>query len=79
MSIAAEQWKAEGMALGKAEGLREGQARTLLRLLERRFGSVSESVRERVATADIDTLDRWFDRGLDAPTLDTVFEEGRTH
>ncbi len=83
MSIAAEQWKAEGMALGKAEGLREGlregQARTLLRLLERRFGSVSDLLRERVSAADVDTLDRWFDHGLDAPTLDAVFEEGRTH
>ena len=83
MSIAAEQWKAEGIALGEAkglqQGLQQGQARTLLRQLERRFGSVSESVRQRVSAADIDTLDQWLDRVLEAPTLDAVFDEGRTH
>jgi len=79
MSIAAEQWKAEGMALGEAKGLQQGQARTLLRLLQRRFGSVPEAVRERVSSADVNALDQWLDRVLDAPTLDAVFEEGQTH
>ena len=69
----------KGLQQGRQEGRQEGEARTLLRLLERRFGPVSESVRERVSAADVDTLDRWFDHGIDAPTLDAVFDEGRTH
>ncbi len=83
MSIAAEQWKAEGMTLGKAEGLREGlregQAKTLLRLLGRRFGSVPEAIQQRVSAASIEALDQWLDRVLDAPTLDAVFDDGRAH
>ncbi|WP_029010217.1 Rpn family recombination-promoting nuclease/putative transposase [Azospirillum halopraeferens] len=83
VSLAAREWIAEGeakgMAKGKAEGLHEGQARTLLRLLNRRFGPVSDTVRARVNAADLDALDRWFDRALDAPTLEAVFDEAGSH
>ena len=75
MSIAAEEWKAEGMAAG----LHRGQARTLLRQLERRFGPLPDAVRERLFAADTETLDQWADRVLDAPNLDAVFEDGRSH
>lgn len=68
-------WKAEGKAEGWCEGRHEGQGRSLPHLLERRFGPVSDTVRARVDAADIDTLDRWFDRALDASTLETVFDE----
>ena len=87
MSIADEQWKAEGIALGMEKGmekglekgLREGQVRALLRQLEHRFGPVSESARGLVAAADITALELWLDRVLDAPTLDAVFTEDQTH
>ena len=83
MSLAAEQLMAEslqeGLKRGRQEGRREERARTVLRLLERRFGSLAEPVRARVSAADLDTLDRWFDRALDAATLDAVFDDGRTH
>jgi hypothetical protein len=87
MSIAAEQWKAEGMAEGKAEGKAEGMAEgriegkaaALMRLLERRFGPVPEAARAEVAAADLDTLDRLFDRALDASTLDAVFDDAMLH
>lgn len=68
-----------GLEKGLEKGRQEGEARTLLRQLERRFGPVSESVRQRVSVADIDALDQWLDRVLDAPTLEAVFDEGRTH
>ncbi len=68
-----------GMERGLEKGRQEGEARTLLRLLERRFGRVSDSVRTQVMAADLETLDLWFDRGFDAPTLDAVFDEGPTH
>jgi predicted transposase YdaD len=79
LSLAAREWIAEGKAEGKAEGLQEGQARTLLRLLERRFGPVSDAIRTQVTAADLNTLERWFDRAIDAPTLDAVFNEGVSH
>ena len=70
---------AEGLQQGRQEGRQEGGVRSLLRLLERRFGPVPEPVRARVAAADLDTLERWFDRGIDAPTLDAVFDDGKAH
>ncbi len=79
MSIAAEQWKAEGKVEGMVLGQRDGQARSLIRLLEKRFGPVPEAVRARVTAAEIDVLDQWLDRVLDAPTLDAVFGDGKSH
>jgi predicted transposase YdaD len=83
MSIAAEQWKAEGiaegLAQGEAKGLVRGKAESLLRLLAHRFGPVSETLRRQVSTADPEVLDRWFDRAIDAPSLDAVFDDGTRH
>ncbi|HRQ80100.1 MAG TPA: hypothetical protein PKZ97_03195 [Azospirillaceae bacterium] len=78
-SLAAREWVAEGKVEGKIEGLHEGQARTLLLQLERRFGLVTDEVRTRVTAADLDTIDDWLDRVLDAPTLDAMFDEAIPH
>ena len=85
MSIAAEQWKAEakaegraqGRAEGKVEGEAKGKAEALLRLLDRRFGPIPESLRSQVNGANLVTLDLWFDRALDASTLDAVFGDAK--
>ncbi|QQP89192.1 Rpn family recombination-promoting nuclease/putative transposase [Skermanella sp. TT6] len=71
MSIAAEQWKAEGKAEGKAD--------LLLRLLRRRFGDVPESTLERVLGAPDGDLDEWAENILDAPSLDAVFTGRRSN
>ena len=77
MSIAAEEWKAEGIqigqAMGKAEGKAEGKADMLLRLLRRRFDSLPETVIAKVRNASEDQLNEWADNILDAQTLDMVF------
>lgn len=63
----------EGRKEGRREGRREGQAELLLRLLELRFGALSESTLRRVHdAADID-LTGWADRVLSAESLDQVF------
>ena len=64
-----DQWKAEG----KAEGLQKGQALALLSLLEQRFGVLSDTDRDRVGSADLDTIGLWLSRVLHAPTIDAVF------
>jgi predicted transposase YdaD len=51
----------------------EGQQELLLRLLSRRFGSLPEAVIARVRDAGREDLERWFDRSLDAASLDEVF------
>ena len=63
-----------------AEALMErGKARGLTRLLERRFGPLPRTVRERVAAADPGELDAWLDRILDADSLAAVFEGSNRH
>jgi hypothetical protein len=62
-------------AAGRAEGRREGEAEMLLRLLRVRFGPLPAEVTTRVTTADPETLLRWSERVLSAPTLEAVFAE----
>jgi hypothetical protein len=58
----------EGYEKGVAE-----QRAILLRQLGRRFGAVPEPIAARVAAATSPELERWFDRVLDAASLDDVF------
>jgi hypothetical protein len=53
----------------------EVRARTLLRQIEKRFGTIPEDLRSRVLSAPAAELDRWLDRILDAPTLEVLFED----
>ena len=64
---------------GKAEGLEQGKAEGLTRIMERRFGPLSRTVRDRIAGADPDELDAWFDRVLDADNLEAMFEASSLH
>jgi flagellar biosynthesis/type III secretory pathway protein FliH len=87
MSIAVEQWKAEGKAegiqigkaVGKAEGKAEGKADMLLRFLRLRFGVVPETTLVTVMAASEDQLNEWAEKVLDAPTLEGVFAERRAN
>ena len=65
--------KAAGMAEGEARGQTQGQAQSLIRLLERRFGPLSDPQRARITGAEMDQMDRWLDRVLDAPSLEVFF------
>jgi len=64
-----------GEARGEARGELRGAANVVLRLLARRFGQVPDDIERRVRSADADTVQRWGDRVVDAPTLDDVFAE----
>lgn len=59
---------------GRAEGRAEGLAASLLHLLRRRFGAVPAAVQERIGQADPASVEAWFDRAVDAPSLGAVFE-----
>ena len=63
----------KGRRQGRQEGRQEGEAALLLRLLERRFGALTGQTRERIATADSVTLEKWSLRVLDAGSFDDVF------
>ena len=74
-----ERGKAEGLELGKAEGLELGKAEGLTRIMERRFGPLSSTVRDRIAAAGPDELDAWLDRVLDADSPEEVFDGSSRH
>jgi hypothetical protein len=57
---------------GLQQGVRQGEAEMLLRLLGRRFGDVPDEVRQRVETADAETLLQWSERLLTARSLEDV-------
>jgi hypothetical protein len=66
------QWLQEGHSAGRVKGRLEGEAAFLLRLLERRFGTLPAGVRDRVAAADAAALETWGLRVLDAGSLEDV-------
>ena len=55
-----------------AQGEQRGEAKILLRQIERTFGPPSETVRHRITEADSATLLEWSDRILEARSLDEV-------
>lgn len=57
------------------KGRQEGEATLLLRLLQKRFGSLPKSVTEWVHSANQSTLEIWGDRMLDAKSLEDVFSD----
>jgi putative YhgA-like transposase len=68
-----EKLRKESRQEGQREGRQEGRQEALLRLLEKRFGLVSEAVRERIAGADADLLLEWIDRFPTAESLADIF------
>jgi len=73
-----EGWQ-KGMQKGWQEGMQkgwqEGELNLLLRLLEWRFGPVSEVINVRVKQADSPTLELWSKRILTAQTIEEVFAD----
>ena len=65
----------QGIQQGLMQGRIEGEAYALQRLLQKRFGPLSEDVLTRLQTASIDELELWLDRALDADTLAGVFAQ----
>jgi predicted transposase YdaD len=66
----------EGRAEGLQRGLTQGRAEYILRILAARGVQADEVARERILTCtDVATLDRWFERSLNATTLSDVLDD----
>ncbi|MBF0585202.1 MAG: Rpn family recombination-promoting nuclease/putative transposase [Magnetococcales bacterium] len=63
-----------GEQKGRQEGRQEGEVAFFLRLLQRRFGAVPDWVQTKLASADLETLEIWSERVLDAGSLQEVFQ-----
>jgi predicted transposase/invertase (TIGR01784 family) len=65
----------EGRQEGRHEGRQEGEAAVLLRLIQLKFGPPDQTLRQRIAATDAETLLRWSERILTAQTLDEVLAD----
>jgi predicted transposase YdaD len=71
-----EQGREEGREEGRQLGLTRARAEDVLRILAARGVHIDEVARQRILTcSDVDTLDRWFDRSLNATTLSEVLDD----
>jgi hypothetical protein len=70
-----ETWKQEGLEEGRQEGITQGESAMLLELMELRFSTLEESVRQRIAAADAKTLLRWGKRIFQAATAEEVVRD----
>jgi len=64
----------EGIAFGEARGKAEGEARVLVRLLEKRIGAVPETLRARIFAADLASIEAWVDRAIEATDFQSIFD-----
>lgn len=65
----AEEWRAEGMAIGEAKG----ETKILLMLLKQKFGTLSATALETIRKANTEQLEGWTAKVLGATTLEDVF------
>ncbi|NUP46944.1 MAG: hypothetical protein HOW97_06455, partial [Catenulispora sp.] len=72
-----EESREAGREEGREAGRVEGRVEDVLRLADRRGILLSGEQRDRVrGCTDIDQLDRWFDRAIDARTAAEIFDVG---
>ncbi|MBF0162340.1 MAG: DUF4351 domain-containing protein [Magnetococcales bacterium] len=69
----------EGIQIGEQSGEKKGKAEILTRLLQRRFGTLPPWVSQKIADADLSTLEAWSLRILDASTLDSLLADPHEH
>jgi hypothetical protein len=71
-----QQGLAKGREEGQQQGLTRGRAEDVLRILAARGVHADEAARQRILTCtDVATLDRWFERSLNATTLAEVLDD----
>ena len=65
-----ESWKRQWLADGEARG----EAKALIRLVEKRFGPPAATQRDRILAANSIAVEAWLDRLLEAPTLEALLD-----
>jgi len=64
----------KGLEKGREEGRRQEAISMLTRFLSKRFGPLDEVTQERLQKAEVEQLEAWSDRVLDAESIDEVFQ-----
>jgi len=68
-----QQGMQQGREQGIQQGMQQGEAALMLRLLQRRFGTIPTAYTEMIYHADPETLLQWGEKVLDARSLDEIF------
>ena len=71
-SALAKRWLCQGEARGRATGQTEGQAKSLVRLLTKRFGPIADDTVAWILSASVEQLERGTDLVLEARCLEDV-------
>jgi len=58
--------------------VQQGEAKALVRLLEKRFGPIPPSLHERIFASDVISIEAWIDRAVEARELLSVFDPKET-
>ena len=69
----AHEYEAQGVKKGRQQGMQQGEALALQRLLGKRFGVLPPTISARIAAASVAEIENWFDQAIDARQLDDVF------
>jgi len=64
----------EGLQVGENRGRQEGELRTILRILDRKFGTLSPQLLNQITVLPIERLDDLADAVLDMQTLDDLVQ-----
>ena len=70
-----QEWLEQGVQQGLQQGLQQGEAKVLLRQVERKFGPLAETQRQRILAASPDTLLEWAERLLSADRWEEVVKD----
>lgn len=62
----------EGIRQGVQQGVQQGECLALMRIMQHKFGDIPEPARQRIESADPETLLAWLDRALVAASIDEV-------
>ncbi|MEO5351182.1 MAG: Rpn family recombination-promoting nuclease/putative transposase [Magnetococcus sp. YQC-3] len=65
----------DGLLAGEQKGEKKGEAKMLTRQLQRRFGDLPPWASQKIADAELSTLEEWSLRILDAKTLESVLAD----
>ena len=63
----------QGIQEGVEQGRHEEAAKTLLKIVNKRFGTVAGAIDARIRAASVDQLEAWIDAALDASDLSQIF------
>ena len=69
-----QEGRKEGRQEGIQQGMKEGEAAMFIRLLEKRFGTVSQSALARIKAADAETLLTWSERLFSCNDIEAIFK-----